>query len=221
MRAAGRSWAMVMVPLALVCVVALFGWGCAADEQRASGGSTLESESGTMSQSAEYHPEFWLFGSVAPESMELMRELGFMGVGYWGADREGEEIRYYFDSPTLEAVDWATEVTRGEGESQYGYAGRAVQGGSLGAYAARAHAAGLKVMVNMEGVNPYHWEAGREKWTPEIISGTARDMQASGGDRWFTECVAGWPKLMSALADACREIGMEYQEGSDPTYLHG
>lgn len=174
-----------------------------------------------MAQGERCDLDFWVFGSVRPDQMPLTRELGFVGVGYWGADRDGDRIKYYFESPTLSQVDWAERVTQEQGESRYSYAGRAVQGAGLAGYAERAHAAGLKVMVNMEGVNPYHWEAGREKWTPEIISGVARDLHAQGADRWFTECVAGWPRLMEALAATAREIGMEYQEGDDPSYLHG
>jgi len=173
-----------------------------------------------MGQRAEYHPQFWIFGAVRPEFMPTARELGFAGVGYWAADREGERIRYYFNSPTLQQVDWASQVPGSESETTYEYGGLAKQGKGLAEYAARAHAAGLKVMANMEGVNPYHWKAGREKWTPEIISGVARDLHKEGADRWFTECVAGWPPLFEALAKTCREIGMEYQEGSDPSYLH-
>ncbi len=157
-----------------------------------------------MQDVAGYTPQFWIFSPLSPEHFGWARELGFCGVGFWAADRDGDRIKYYFTSPTLERVDWASR-----------------EGDRLSAYAAKAHAAHLKVMVNMEGVNPYHWEAGREKWTPDIISGVARDLHEQGADRWFTECVAGWPHLMKALADTGREIGMDYQEGSDPTYLHG
>jgi len=173
-----------------------------------------------MPQRAEYQPQFWIFGSVDPNFMPRARELGFVGVGFWAADRDGERIKYYFDSPTLEQVDWACGVASDQSATTYDYAGLERQGRGLAEYAVRAHAAGLKVMANMEGVNPYHWEAGRTKWTPEIISGVAEDLHRGGADRWFTECVAGWPALFEALAATCRRIGMEYQEGSDPGYLH-
>ncbi len=173
-----------------------------------------------MTQGEAYHPQFWIFGSVAPEFMPTARELGYVGVGYWAADREGERFKYYFDSPTLAQTDWAVQVSAKASKTTFDYAGLDKQGSGLAEYAAQAHAAGLKVMANMEGVNPYHWEAGRTKWTPENLSATARDLHACGADRWFTECMAGWPALMNALSDTCREIGLEYQEGSDPSYLH-
>jgi hypothetical protein len=156
-----------------------------------------------VTQTGTYDPSFWLFGDVDPGQLKLMHDLGFMGITYWAADRDGERIKYYFDSPALRQFDWATEERP-----------------DLTQHAAQAHAAGLKVMVNMEGVNPYHWEAGRKKWTPEIIGSVMTDLHNDGADRWFTECVAGWPPLFYALAETGRKIGMEYQEGDDPSYLY-
>ncbi len=169
---------------------------------------------------ATYAPDFWIFGAVSPAFMPRARELGFMGVGYWAADRDGERIKYYFKSPTLARMPWATQVDSRQSKTTFDYAGLDRQGRGLGAYAAAAHAAGLKVMANMEGVNPYHWEAGRKEWTPELISAVATDLHDDGADRWFTECVAGWPPLFLTLAETGRRIGMEYQEGDDPGYLH-
>ncbi len=57
-----------------------------------------------------YAPDFWIFGAVDPAFMPRARELGFMGVGYWAADRDGERIKYYFKSPTLERMPWASEA---------------------------------------------------------------------------------------------------------------
>jgi hypothetical protein len=203
-----------------ICAVAIAMY-LAAPAVENSGVPTSEARvSRTMAQSAQYDPHFWIFGSVRPDFMPEAKRLGFFGVGYWGADRDGDRIKYYFSSPTLEKFDWAERVGGSQEESSYSYAGRAKQGRDLASYTARAHAAGLKVMVNMEGVNPYHWEAGREKWTPEIISAVATDLHDEGADRWFTECVAGWPPLFKALADTGRRIGLEYQEGDDPGYLH-
>jgi hypothetical protein len=167
-----------------------------------------------------YAPDFWIFGAVDPAFMPRARELGFMGVGYWAADRDGDRIKYYFESPTLARMPWAAHFDSRKSKTTFGYAGLEKQGRGLGEYAAAAHAAGLKVMANMEGVNPYHWEAGRKEWTPELISAVATDLHDDGADRWFTECVAGWPPLFLALAETCRKIGMEYQEGDDPGYLH-
>jgi len=156
-----------------------------------------------MTQAAKYDPSFWIFGGVEPERMKLMHDLGFMGVTYWAADRDSEGIRYFFGSPALRRYEWAKEERP-----------------NLTQYAAQAHANGLKVMVNMEGVNPYHWKAGRVKWTPELIGEVMTDLHRDGADRWFTECVAGWPSLFFALADTGRRIGMEYQEGDDPSYVY-
>ncbi|MGD0110856.1 MAG: hypothetical protein ABSD48_03260 [Armatimonadota bacterium] len=156
-----------------------------------------------LTQVATYDPSFWVFGDVESDRLKLMHDLGFMGVTYWAADREGEGIRYFFDSPSLRRYDWATQERP-----------------NLTQYAAQAHANGLKVMVNMEGVNPYHWKAGRVKWTPELIGEVMTDLHRDGADRWFTECVAGWPSLFFALADTGRRIGMEYQEGDDPSYVY-
>lgn len=158
-----------------------------------------------MTGAEKYDPAFWVFGYERAGDLQLMRELGFSGVGFWGADRKGDSITYNFDSPTLRQFAWATQSQERP---------------TLTEFAAQAHAAGLKVMVNMEGVNPYHWEAGRRNWTPELISGVMTDLHNDGADRWFTECVAGWPRLFYALAETGRKIGMEYQEGDDPSYLY-
>jgi hypothetical protein len=152
-----------------------------------------------------YNPSYWVFGDIGTENMKLAKDLGFVGVTFWAANREDDSITYNFDSPTLRQFGWATQTQDRP---------------LLTEYAARAHAAGLKVMVNMEGVNPYHWKAGRKNWTPEIIGNVMTDLHNDGADRWFTECVAGWPPLFFALADTGRRIGMEYQEGDDPSYLY-
>ncbi len=158
-----------------------------------------------MPSGSNYDPSFWIFGYAHPEDLQLMNDLGFVGAGFWAADRDGESIKYYFNSPTLQRFDWARQSKDRP---------------NLSDYAAQARAAGMKVMVNMEGVNPYHWKAGRTNWTPEIIGAVMADLHNDGADRWFTECVAGWPSLFYALADTGRSIGMEYQEGDDPSYLH-
>jgi hypothetical protein len=175
------------------------------------------------SQGAQYDPQFWIFGSVGPDSLPKAKEFGFAGVGYLAAngEREGGRLRYYFDSPTLRRFDWAIRVTDGQGENEfYTYVGNMNQGTDLSQFAAKAHEVGLKVMANMEGANPHHWPAGQRNWTPEIISAVATDLHHNGADRWFTECVARWPPLFEALADTDRRIGIEYQEGADPSYLH-
>jgi len=189
---------MRQVMLVLAVLIALPGCGNATGVP----GQPQDTKESTLTRAEQYDPSFWVFGYGHPDRLQLMKDLGFVGVGFWAADREGESIKYYFDSPTLRQFDWAKHSQDRP---------------NLSEYAARAHAAGLKVM---EGVNPYHWEAGRTKWTPEIIGSVMTDLHADGADRWFTECVAGWPPLFFALADTGRKIGMEYQEGDDPSYLH-
>jgi len=174
------------------------------DTASAPGQSQPANES-MVAQADKYDPSFWIFGDADSEKFRLMKDLGFVGVAFWAANREGDRITYNFDSPTLRQFDWATQSQDGPGLTEY---------------AAQAHAAGLKVMANMEGVNPYHWKAGRKHWTPEVIGSVMTDLHNDGADRWFTECVAGWPSLFSALADTGRKIGMEYQEGDDPSYLY-
>ena len=173
-----------------------------------------------MTLSAEYNPDFWLFGSIETSYMPRAKELGFMGVGYWAADRNGEEIKYYFKSPEFEKYPWAIAVNPQKSSTTFDYSGIDKQGSGLKSYAEKAHKAGLKVMANMEALDPYHWEPGRTKWTPELLAGVVKDLHNEGADRWFTECVAGWPKLFIAIADACKANDMVYQEGSDPGYIH-
>ncbi len=187
--------------MALALLIALAAYR----EPLGTAGQSPPTKENTMTQVEKYDPSFWVFGYGHPEHLQLIKDLGFMGVGFWAADRDGERIKYYFDSPTLRRFDWAT---------------RSQERPNLSEYAAQAHAAGLKVMANMEGVNPYHWEAGRKNWTPEIIGSVMADLHNDGADRWFTECAAGWPSLFFALADTGRKIGMEYQEGDDPSYLY-
>ena len=48
-----------------------------------------------MTQRQDYNPDFWLFDTVPVDSMSRWKALGFMGVGFWAADRDA----HYFDSP--------------------------------------------------------------------------------------------------------------------------
>jgi len=158
-----------------------------------------------MAGQAKYDPSFWWFGYGQPKDLPLMKKLGLDGVGFTAGSRDGEGMKYYFDSPTLRGCDWAQQSSERE---------------NLTEYAARAHAAGLKVMANLEGVSPGHSEAGKKHWTPELASKIMMDVRHDGADRWFTEDVAGWPDIFFALADTGRKIGLEYQEGDDPGYVH-
>ena len=169
-------------------------------------------ESAAM-QLGTYDPSFWVFGYALVEHLQLMKDLGFAGVGYYAALRDGDSMKYFFDSPTLRQFEWA-RASQFEWVTDSGWAP------SFREYAAQAHAAGLKVMANMEDVNPDLWPAGRKNWTPGIISNVMTELRSQGADRWFTECVQMVPPLFLALADTGRKIGIEYQEGADPWWIH-
>lgn len=151
-----------------------------------------------------YDPRYWVFHVRSPEDISWVKEQGFGGVGIWGASREDGTITYRFSSPALEGCAWAQ-----------------CEGDVVSPIAAEAHAQGLKVMVNMEGVNPWHWEAGRTKWTPELLQAVMADIHDCGADRWFSECFNAYSDFFFALAEKARAIGMEFQEGADPSILYG
>ena len=53
-------------------------------------------------------------------------------------------------------------------------------------------------MINMEGVNPYHWE--KNQWTPDVIEATAKDLAATGVDAVFEECFEVKADVFTSLA---------------------
>ena len=92
-----------------------------------------------------------------------------------------QKMNYYFKSPFLEKQDWA--VFKSDG---------------LSPIVTAAHKKGLGVIINMEGVNPYHWE--KNKWTPENIKTVANDLAADSVDGVFEECFEVSPEVFKSLA---------------------
>jgi hypothetical protein len=60
-----------------------------------------------MADGARYDPRYWIFNPVKTGDLSWANAEGFGGVGFWGADRQGDQLNHYFASPTLAARDWA------------------------------------------------------------------------------------------------------------------
>jgi hypothetical protein len=133
-----------------------------------------QSKTSGINVAEKYDPLYWLEGTFEhsrtesiPSDVEISAKIdnayakGWRGVTYWGADRAGAKMNYYFKSPFLEKQDWA--VFKRDG---------------LSSIVKAAHKKGLKVMINIEGCNPYHWT--ENKWTPETIKAVAEDIAATG-----------------------------------------
>jgi hypothetical protein len=160
--------------------------------------------------SKAYNPTFWLEGITSPRQksegaglkavIDEAARNGWGGVLYWGADRNGAEINYFYKSPFLEKQDWA--VFKNDG---------------LTPLVREAHDKGLKVMINIEGINPYHWKENR--WTRENIKSVAIDLAASGVDAVFEECFEVKSDVFLSLAKTLRENGVNYISGTDPMLL--
>jgi hypothetical protein len=161
----------------------------------------------------EYDPRYWLEGTFdhaqitdVPSDVEIKTKIddaylkGWRGVTYWGADRNGSKMNYYFKSPFLEKQDWA--VFKRDG---------------LSSIIKAAHSKGLKVMINLEGVNPYHWE--QNHWTPENIKSVADDLAAAGVDAVFEECFEVKADVFVSLARTLKSHGIDYISGTDPMLL--
>ena len=54
-------------------------------------------------------------------------------------------------------------------------------------------------MVNIEGINPYHWT--QNQWTAENIKAVASDIAASGVDAVFEECFEVKPEVFVSLQE--------------------
>jgi hypothetical protein len=121
---------------------------------------------------------------------------GWGGIMYWGADRQGDKMIYYFKSPFLETQSWAE-----------------FKGDGLTPLVKAAHAKGIKVIINIEGVDPYHWK--QNHWTPVNIRSVARDLAASGVDAVHEECFEVKPEVFISLAAELRSHGIEYVSGTD------
>ena len=77
-----------------------------------------------------------------------------------------------------------------------------------------AHKRGLKVIINMEGVNPYHWV--KNQWTPENIKAVAEDLAADSVDGVFEECFEVKPEVFKSLARNLIANDVKYISGTDP-----
>jgi hypothetical protein len=165
-----------------------------------------------LSQS-DYNPRYWLEGlSQKKHGNDLLTEAlttsiiddvwskGWRGVLYWGADRDGSKMNYFFKSPFLENQAWAIPKKD-----------------DLTPLVAAAHKKGIKVMINMEGVNPYHWELNH--WTPENIGKVAGDLASAGVDAVFEECFEVKPEVFISLARELKSKGVNYISGTDPMLL--
>jgi hypothetical protein len=160
---------------------------------------------------SDYSPLYWVEGpaerihgdiseAIADSIVKAVKAKGWRGITYWGADRDGEKMNYFFKSPYLETQSWA--VFKKDG---------------LSPLVKAAHDAGLKVMINIEGVNPYHWE--KNKWTPENIKSVAEDLAGDGVDAVFEECFEVKPQVFLSLARTLKANGVNYISGTDPMLL--
>jgi hypothetical protein len=172
-------------------------------------------QSGTSESSVPgtvYNPAFWIEGAVdyrkakeiSFEQCDLLtkdlKSSGWQGVLYWGASRAGSTMEYFYKSPYLETQEWAD-----------------FKGDGLGPLAKAAHSNGMKVMVNMEGVNPYHWV--QNQWTPENIKKVADDLASAGADAVFEECFEVKSDVFQSLARQLKSENVDYISGTDPMLL--
>ena len=158
----------------------------------------------------DYIPRYWLEGisdkkhrddeltdALATSIIDDIYAKGWRGVMYWGADRDGAKMNYFFKSPFLQKQDWAVFEKEG-----------------LSSLVRAAHKKDVKVMINLEGVNPYHWKLN--KWTPDNISKVADDLGATGVDAVFEECFEVKPDVFISLARELKSKGVNYISGTDP-----
>ncbi len=174
-----------------------------------------QGQTSTISKNASvsYDPCYWMEGMFdhaqianVPSEAEITARIdevyskGWRGITFWGADRAGAKMNYYFKSPFLEKQNWA--VFKRDG---------------LTPIIKAAHRKGLKVMINLEGVNPYHWE--QNQWTPENIKSVAEDLAAAGVDAVFEECFEVKADVFVSLARTLKSHGITYISGTDPMLL--
>ena len=158
----------------------------------------------------DYHPLYWYEGlfdhKQKPNEASLDTKMdeavakGWNFVTFWGADRNGKTITYYFKSPFLEKQSWAVSGSDG-----------------LSPIIKAAHKKGLKVMVNIEGINPYHWT--QNQWTAANVKAVASDIAATGVDAVFEECFEVKPEVFVSLARELKSKGVDYISGTDPMLL--
>lgn len=168
----------------------------------------------TAGEEAEsYNPRYWIEGVYNPgrtgsdnseaslsEIIDDVYSKGWRGVIYWGASRAGEGMNYYFRSPFLEKQRWANSEIDG-----------------FSPLVKAAHLKDMKVMIDIEGVNPYHWK--QNHWTPENIREVADDIADAGADAVFEECFEVKSEVFLALADQLKSRGVDYISGTDPMLL--
>jgi hypothetical protein len=166
-----------------------------------------------ISKAQTYDPRYWIEGlfdhaqsteqfsdeAVASKINDAYAK-GWRGVTVWGADRAGSKMNYYFKCSFLEKQDWAV-----------------FKSDHLSTVVKAAHAKGMKVMINLEGVNPYHWT--QNKWTPENIKAVAEDLAKAGVDAVFEECFEVKPEVFVSLARTLKSKGIDYVSGTDPMLL--
>jgi hypothetical protein len=171
---------------------------------------SLITAQGIKKSNVDYHPRYWYEGifdhKQKLDEASLMAKIdeastkGWDFVTFWGADRNGKTITYYFKSPFLEKQSWAVAGADG-----------------LSPIVKAAHKKGIKVMVNIEGINPYHWTLNQ--WTAENIKAVASDIAATGVDAVFEECFEVKPEVFVSLARELKSKGVDYISGTDPMLL--
>jgi hypothetical protein len=175
------------------------------------GGS--RSQADRLAVDSDYFPKFWVEGIYndregdnkrsredIDKAVQNVAGLGWDGILFWGADRDGSKMDYFFRSPFLEKQEWAVA-----GENR------------LSPLLYAAHAKGLKVMVNIEGVNPYHWK--QNHWTRENIEEVAMDLINDSIDALFEECFEVKPGVFTSLARTLKAGQVDYISGTDPMLL--
>jgi hypothetical protein len=166
-----------------------------------------------VSAQTTYNPRYWVEGIIDhrqnggkytdAQLADLMDEVyakGWRGLEMWGADRVGPEMHYYFKSPFLEKQSWGV-----------------FKWDMLTPVAKASHKKGLKVSINIEGVNPWHWK--QNQWTPENIKEVADDIANCGADGVFEECFEVKPDVFVSLARELKRRGVDYVSGTDPMLL--
>ena len=159
----------------------------------------------------KYQPRFWVDGiaddikdtkdirSIAG-IVERANSQGWGGVMYWGGQYVGENIHYNFKSTFLQQQSWAKQGKDG-----------------LTPLLSEAHKKDIKVMVNLEGMNPYHWK--QHHWTAANIAATANNLAEAGIDGVFEECFETNQPVFTSLARTLKSKGVAYMSGTDPMLL--
>lgn len=171
------------------------------------------SDAQSSAETAAYNPAYWLEGTTSyqrdmdKQAVAELNEMvgkaaqkGWNGLLYWGASRNGDKMNYYYKSPYLASQPWAVFERDG-----------------LTPLVSAAHQKGLKVMVNMEGVNTYHWQ--QHHWTAASIEAAATDLAKTGVDAVFEECFETDQDVFVSLARTLRKNNVDYISGTDPMLL--